>query len=219
MKTDVSDAYATFVMYGDIEEVVDSMEDADIAQLYKAILHYANHGVVDHLTPVADIAFRFVKVRMDRDKKRWNEIKEIRRAAGSAGGKQKQANATKSKQSVANQAVNVNVNDNVNVNGNVINRESKADKPPRARFQPPTESEAIAYFAEQGSSEQEAQSFIDHYMANGWKQGGKAQIKDWKAAARNWIRRSSEFGVSKPAEKAAAKAKSTYAAICAEDFV
>lgn len=40
------------------------------------------------------------------------------------------------------------------------NKESKADKPPRARFQPPTEAEAITYFAEQGSSEQEAKSFI-----------------------------------------------------------
>lgn len=216
MKTDTSDTYATFVMYGDIEDVVDSMEDADIAQLYKAILHYANHGVVDHLTPVADIAFRFVKVRMDRDKKRWNEIKEIRRAAGSAGGRKKQANATKSKQSVANQAVNVNVNDNVNVNGNVINRESKADKPPRACFQPPTEAEAIAYFAEQGSSEQEAKSFIDYYTAKGWKIGEKAQMKNWKAAARNWIRRSAAYSSSKPTEK---KAQTTTRVSITDGFV
>lgn len=72
-------------------------------------------------------------------------------------------------------------------------RKERADKPPRPRFTPPTEAEAIAYFAEQGSSEQEAENFIDHYTANGWTQSGKAKIKDWKAAARKWIRRSGQY--------------------------
>lgn len=34
----------------------------------------------------------------------------------------------------------------------------------------------------------EAQKFYDYFSSNGWKVGGKAVMKDWKAACRNWIR-------------------------------
>ena len=73
------------------------------------------------------------------------------------------------------------------------NRESPADKPPRPRFTPPSEDEAITYFCAQGSSATEAKSFIDYFTANGWKVGGRACMKDWQAAARNWIRRAGQY--------------------------
>lgn len=74
-----------------------------------------------------------------------------------------------------------------------VKRERKADKPPRPRFTPPSEDDAIAYFCEQGSSAVEAKSFIDYFTANGWKIGGRTSMKDWQAAARNWIRRSGQY--------------------------
>lgn len=77
-----------------------------------------------------------------------------------------------------------------------IEGENKADKPPRPRFQPPTEDEAIEFFGSVGSSTQEAKSFFDYYTANGWKVG-KNSMKDWKAAGRNWIRRAGEYSGSK----------------------
>jgi hypothetical protein len=52
--------------------------------------------------------------------------------------------------------------------------------------------EVLAYFLDQGSTEIEARKFHDHFTANGWRQGGRAKIKDWRAAARNWIRRSDD---------------------------
>ena len=36
---------------------------------------------------------------------------------------------------------------------------------------------------------QESEGFFDYYSANGWKAGRNA-MKDWQAAARNWIKRS-----------------------------
>ena len=74
-----------------------------------------------------------------------------------------------------------------------VKRERKADKPPRPRFTPPSEDDAIAYFCEQGSSAAEAKSFIDYYAANGWKVGGRSSMKDWQAAARNWLRRAGQY--------------------------
>jgi|SRR5215831_16860717 len=38
----------------------------------------------------------------------------------------------------------------------------------------------------------DAQAFIDHYEANGWRVG-RVPMKDWRAAVRNWKRRAPEF--------------------------
>ena len=55
------------------------------------------------------------------------------------------------------------------------------------RFKAPTVEEAKSYFAEKGYGGLEAERFIDHFTANGWKVS-KNPMKDWKAAARNWMR-------------------------------
>jgi hypothetical protein len=43
----------------------------------------------------------------------------------------------------------------------------------------------------------EAERFVDFYTANGWKVG-KNPMKDWKAAARNWIKNASNFKKAEP---------------------
>ncbi len=43
----------------------------------------------------------------------------------------------------------------------------------------------------------ECEKFWDHFTANGWKQGGRAPIKNWEAAFRNWMRRAGDFGGGK----------------------
>lgn len=53
---------------------------------------------------------------------------------------------------------------------------------------------AVAYFLELGSTEAQAALFFDHYEANDWKQGGRAALRSWRAAARNWVRRSQDGG-------------------------
>lgn len=42
------------------------------------------------------------------------------------------------------------------------------------------------------SNGNEAVSFFDYYSSKGWKVG-RSPMKDWKAAARNWVRRSKNF--------------------------
>ena len=54
------------------------------------------------------------------------------------------------------------------------------------RFAPPTPEQVAAYAAEYGGS-LDAHRFCDHYASKGWKIG-KTPMKDWKAAARNWMR-------------------------------
>jgi hypothetical protein len=64
-------------------------------------------------------------------------------------------------------------------------------------YQPPHADEVADYFETQGSTTAEAARYHDHFTANGWKVGGKAAMKDWKAAARNWIRNSKNFNNGK----------------------
>lgn len=61
------------------------------------------------------------------------------------------------------------------------------DPPPKRRMPRPTLQEVERYVREKNLNV-DAGAFIDFYTANGWKVGGRAPMKDWKAAARNWHR-------------------------------
>ena len=51
---------------------------------------------------------------------------------------------------------------------------------------PPLEHVKI-YFDEKNFPAVEAEKFFNYFESNGWLVGGRAKMKDWKAAARNWI--------------------------------
>jgi len=54
---------------------------------------------------------------------------------------------------------------------------------------PSSEGECLEYFLELGLDENESSKFWDWYEQTGWKLKGGNSIKDWKATARNWQRR------------------------------
>ena len=70
-----------------------------------------------------------------------------------------------------------------------------APKPTNKRFIKPTLEEVEEYCKERNNYV-DPQRFIDYYESNGWKVGGKATMKDWKAAVRNW-----ERNVEKPKQE------------------
>ncbi len=58
---------------------------------------------------------------------------------------------------------------------------------------PPVWEEVLLFFKEKNNSEIEAQKFYNHFQSNGWLVGGKSKMKDWKAAARNWMLNANKF--------------------------
>ncbi|OAB25327.1 hypothetical protein SAMN05444395_10939 [Flavobacterium fryxellicola] len=62
----------------------------------------------------------------------------------------------------------------------------------------PTLALAKEYFKFQQYSEFEAERFFNYYSSNGWLIGGKTKMKDWKAAARNWMLNTSKFNIKTP---------------------
>jgi len=130
----------SFVVYCDLEEILNELSDEEAGILFKAMVGYAQNGNEPELGIPLKYVWIPIRQQMERDAEKWNEVKKVRSAAGRKGGvKSGQVRAKKSekstkiiqnsekrvtktkqkKQSQANEAVNVNVNDNVNVNVNV----------------------------------------------------------------------------------------------------
>ena len=75
------------------------------------------------------------------------------------------------------------------------NKDNKVIK--RKVFSPPSVEEVKEYISEKGYSVN-ANTFVDHYISNGWKVGSN-KMKDWQSTVRNWARRE-----NKPEEKTGA---------------
>lgn len=71
------------------------------------------------------------------------------------------------------------------------------------RMQRPTVEQVKEYFTELDEPASEGEAFHDHFTSNGWKVGGRAPMKDWKASVRNWIRsKANRFSEAKPTQEA-----------------
>lgn len=109
----------SFILYQDHREIFDTLTDEEAGKLIKAIFEYEETGDIKNLDKSLKLAFIPIKNSLNRNKEKWEEIKEKRSIAGKIGAevkKQKQANANFALSKKAKQAVNVNVNVNDNVN-------------------------------------------------------------------------------------------------------
>jgi hypothetical protein len=58
---------------------------------------------------------------------------------------------------------------------------------------PPDWELVMTFFKDKQIPLVEAEKFYNHFQSNGWLVGGKSKMKDWKAAARNWIINAEKF--------------------------
>ncbi|MEO9531028.1 MAG: transcriptional regulator [Crocinitomicaceae bacterium] len=72
--------------------------------------------------------------------------------------------------------------------------ESSASR--RTYFTPPSLDEVKEFFIDLKSTVSEAENFHNYFESNGWLVGGKAKMKNWQAAAKNWLKRSAKFNSS-----------------------
>ena len=56
--------------------------------------------------------------------------------------------------------------------------------------------EVINYFQEQNFPDIEANKFYNYFSSNGWLVGGKTPMKNWKAAAKNWMINSEKYNTN-----------------------
>jgi len=118
----------SFVLYCDMMHTVDLLDDALAGKLLKHLLRYVNDDNPETDDILLKVAFEPIKRQLKRDLQDWEDKRKKRSEAGKEGGvksgeirrykkyKAKRSNASKLKQTEANEAVNVNGTVNVNVN-------------------------------------------------------------------------------------------------------
>ncbi len=91
-----------------------------------------------------------------------------------------------------------------------VGKEKAEKSATRSQFSKPTIEECFSYCKELGLSTYDydgnqksaaqvtAEKFWDYFESNGWKVGGRATMKDWKSALRNWVRRDAEYNAKRP---------------------
>jgi hypothetical protein len=75
---------------------------------------------------------------------------------------------------------------------------------------PPSLTEVKLYFAQKKFLLPEAEKFHNYFESNGWLVGGRAPMRNWKAAARNWILNSKKFTNGKETGKLHATTNKNY---------
>ena len=77
--------------------------------------------------------------------------------------------------------------DDSNLKKEDFKRSQKKDLEKREAMIPPEKEDVKNFFMEKNQPETESEKFYNHFQSNGWLVGGKSKMKDWKAAASNWI--------------------------------
>lgn len=95
---------SSFVMYTEYLKHIQKMSMEQRGELFTAILCYAAGNDIPELDAAADMAFSFIRARMDRDYEVYMEKVEKRREAGKLGGRPKKANGSPEKQTKAKKA-------------------------------------------------------------------------------------------------------------------
>ena len=86
---------------------------------------------------------------------------------------------------------------------NIINKDrvdSEIDLPTKSKreiFISPSLDAVTLFFKEKSKTNLDAEKFFNHFESNGWLVGGKSKMKNWQAAARNWILNSEKFQSNK----------------------
>lgn len=90
----------SFMIHVDSLDVLDDLTKEQAAELFFAIKNFHN-GKEEKLSPIVKVAFSSFKNQFIRENEKYEETCKTRAKAGSLGGKQKVANASKCKQKVA----------------------------------------------------------------------------------------------------------------------
>ena len=82
----------SFIFYKGWREAIKDLPDDVRLEIYESIIEYATTGNLRGLKPMANIAFNFIKIDIDRDTEKYMSIVERNKSNGSKGGRPKSEN-------------------------------------------------------------------------------------------------------------------------------
>ena len=130
----MSESKDSFVVYTDIKEILDDLDDKQVAALFRGMVDYRITGKVPKFTGTLKYIFIPIRQQMDRDREKWERTRASRAESGRKGGiasgksrkkvnEANEANASEEKPlklKLSKPSVKPNeANEAVNVNGNV----------------------------------------------------------------------------------------------------
>ena len=156
----------SFILYVDQKDLWNKLPDEIAGKLIKHIYSYVSDENPESEDLIVNIAFEPIRLQLKRDLQKYESIRE-----------RNSANARMRWDAVASSGIRKDTknadNDTDTDNDNVKSKVFKA----------PTLEELKSEFPNL-----DAQRFHDFYSSKGWMVG-KNKMKDWKAAARNWLSR------------------------------
>lgn len=159
---------AYFQYWESFEVIVQKIKDPEVQNHCRmAIINYGLHGIEPgEMGELEDMAFTIVREMIDQQQHR-RQVNSDNRAK-----KSEPAEDAVVKESLT----------------------TEPEEPKKTtRMQKPTQEEIAAYIQEKGYMV-DAATFWNYYEATGWKIGGKAAMKDWRAAVKNWNARDKHGG-------------------------
>ena len=115
----------SFLMYAEWYENIAILSDEQAGVLIKSLFAYVRDENIPEMDTLTKMCFQFLKAQIDRDSKRYEEVKNIRSEAGKKGAEARWKNGKNSKRIFANgnangkNALYVDVDDDVDVNVDV----------------------------------------------------------------------------------------------------
>lgn len=185
----------SFILYKDSFEIVKRLSIEQRGHLFTAIFEYERGETIHELDPLTEMAFLTIKQYLDRNRERYNRRCEINAENGKKGGRPKKTERLLEKPNgfLENQTkANETLNDNDTDCEKDIGTENAFEREHINSVARPSLEEIKAYISENGLRI-DAESFFDYYESVDWVDKSGNQIKDWKAKARNWAKRESEF--------------------------
>lgn len=82
----MTDAKRSFILYYSINDIVDKLDDHQVADLFRAILATGGVREMPTLDPLTDMAFTPIKRELEENAARWEDKKAKRAEAGRKGG-------------------------------------------------------------------------------------------------------------------------------------
>ena len=172
-------------VYYDWLDMMEPLSDEEKGRLITAVLQYASGQQVPDFVGAEKYTFYAMKSQIDRDQETYAAICAKRKEIGALGGLAKASKRcqTPAKASKCYQAL-------PNDTKTCQDKDKEKDKTPseskRKPFCVPSLEEVRAYCRSRNSPVN-PEAFHDYYTAKGWVVG-RAPMKDWRAAVRNWER-------------------------------
>lgn len=167
----------SFILYCDQQGVFNQLPDDIAGKLIKHIFAYVNDENPVSTELLINIAFEPIKLQLKRDLRKYDEYIDKQRVNGAKGGRPKKPNETQETQPFFEKPKKP---DNDTDTDTEIKKGAK-------RILPPTMSECIEWFIQNGFNQKEAAAFFHYWESMNWTRKGGAKIQKWKSAASQWI--------------------------------